>query len=319
MSNFSGATVAGCGRYNAAVRRLIVNADDFGLTPGINRAIAEAHSRGIVTSATLMANSSAFENAVELTSGLPQLSVGCHVILVDGAPLLERSQVKSLISSNASGPVQFHTSLATFAGRALTGQFDESQIEAEATAQIQKLQASGIVVSHLDTHKHTHIFPAVARPLLRAAKACGVPAVRNPFSSRAALSAGLVRTRPTLWKRYLQMRALSRLRMRFLRLVAETRMLTTDGSLGVLTTGMLDPELLEKEIGSIAPGIWELVCHPGYSDADLDRVKTRLRQSRFEELNLLTSFEVRAALSRRGVELLSYRELAASGRPRLAM
>jgi hopanoid biosynthesis associated protein HpnK len=297
------------------VRRLIVNADDFGLTGGINRAIGEAHSQGIVTSATLMANSSAFEDAVNLTRELPQISIGCHVVLVDGAPLLNPLQVRSLIAPKMAQPGRFHSSLARFAARALTGRLDESQIEAEAVAQIRKLQAAGIRVSHLDTHKHTHLFPTVARAILRAARACGIRAVRNPFSPRTALSRGLLRTAPRLWKRSLQVRVLDQLRDRFLRLVADADMITTDGSLGIVAAGVLDLALFEREITLMPPGTWELVCHPGYSDSDLDRVRTRLRDSRIQELKLLVSSEARAILNRQSIDLLSYRDLAAGLKP----
>ena len=161
------------------MRRLIVNADDFGLTSGVNRAIAESHQRGIVTSATLMACGGEFEQAASLTKTMPQLSVGCHVVLVDGRPLSTTSASSSLLLSNS--PPQFRNNLVSFATAAATGRLDEGQIEAEITAQIAKLQSTGVAVSHLDSHKHTHMFPAVLRGMLRAAKSCGVRALRNPF------------------------------------------------------------------------------------------------------------------------------------------
>src|SRR5712672_3642287 len=161
------------------MRRLIVNADDFGLTSGVNRAIVESHTRGIVTSATLMANGRGFEDATRLAKTVPRLSVGCHVVLIDGEPVLDAAQIPSLTSSN-SGGVRFRDGLKSFAARALTGRVNEREIELEATAQIRKLESAGISVSHLDTHKHTHLFPTVLRPVLRAARSCGVRAVRNP-------------------------------------------------------------------------------------------------------------------------------------------
>jgi predicted glycoside hydrolase/deacetylase ChbG (UPF0249 family) len=275
----------------------------------VNRAISEAYSQGIVTSTTLMANASAFEDAVKLTRGLPQLSVGCHVILVDGASILEASKVSSLIAGNSSTGTQFRTSLSSFAGYALRGRLEDAEIEAEATAQIRKLQAHGIEVSHVDTHKHAHIFPAVCRPLLRAARRCGVRAVRNPFVPRTYLGWSVLRQRPRLWVRYLQVCGLQSLRKAFLRAVAEAGMVTTDGSLGIVATGSLDLELFQSIMARLPAGTWEFVCHPGYSDSDLDRLKTRLRESRGEELKLLTSSEARAAITNGGIQLSSYPEL----------
>ena len=294
--------------YNAGMPRLIVNADDFGLTEGVNRAIAEAHCQGIVTSATLMANAGAFEGAVRLAYALPKLSVGCHVMLVDGAHVLESSKIPTLVAKQGHGE-RFHESLSAFARRALMGRLREDEIEAEATAQIRKLQTRGVAVSHLDTHKHTHMFPVVHRPLLRAARACGIPALRNPFSPRVLLSLRALRQRPRLWKRHLQVRGLRRLEADFLRAVAEAGMATTKGCLGVVATGALDLPLFESIVKSIPEGTWEFVCHPGYSDLDLDKVKTRLRKSREEELKVLTSREARSILEQRQVALISYREL----------
>ena len=126
-----------------------------------------------------MANSAAFDDAAVLARANPQLSIGCHLMLVDGQPLQSTEKVPSLVNS-ASGS-RFHDSLVRFAHRAVTGRIRPEELEAEATAQIQKLQNAGITVSHVDTHKHTHVLPQVLRPLLRAARACGVRAVRNPF------------------------------------------------------------------------------------------------------------------------------------------
>ncbi len=96
-----------CAATLDAVRRLIVNADDFGLTEGVNRAIVEAQERGIVTSATLMANASAFEEAASLARSLAarkaRFSVGCHVVLLDGEPLLPADRVASLLQA---GPTE---------------------------------------------------------------------------------------------------------------------------------------------------------------------------------------------------------------------
>src|SRR5213594_3802962 len=132
------------------MRRLIVNADDFGLTSGVNRGILEAHARGIVTSATLMACGRKFQEAASLAAQAPNLSVGCHVVLVDGAPLLNAADVPSLVAGPTS---RFRESLIRFAGVATTGRLDHEQIESEVTAQIRKLQAAGVRVSHLDSHK----------------------------------------------------------------------------------------------------------------------------------------------------------------------
>ncbi len=292
------------------MRRLIVNADDFGLTPGVNRAIVEAHQRGVVTSATMMAGAGAFDDAAEQARATAPhaapLGVGCHVMLVDGAPLLPAVKIPSLASSDGSVS-QFRNTLNRFALAAMTGRLRPNDVEAESAMQIKRIQQAGIAVSHVDTHKHTHMFPAVLRPLLRAAKACGVSAVRNPFEPAYITALG-----PADWgsqKRRWQMRILNTYAPGFRTEVAAQGMRTTDGTLGVLVTGTLNLDLFLQIASRIPVGTWEFVSHPGYNDSDLSRVKTRLRESRQQELEVLTSPEAKRALEERGVQLITYHEL----------
>ncbi len=289
------------------MRRLIVNADDFGFTAGINRAIVEAHTHGIVTSSTLMANGRAFEDAVRSAATIPRLSVGCHVVLIDGEPVLN-ADLSSLTTAD-SGGVRFRDGLKSFAVRALTGHLNPREIEAEASAQIRKLQSAGVSVSHVDTHKHTHLFPSVLRPLLSAARACGVRAVRNPFGPRKPLKSSELLTRPNLWTRYAEVRILRTLADKFREAAKREGVVTPDGTLGVVVTGALDEELFRAIAAVIPDGTWEFVCHPGYNDDDLKSAKTRLRQSRETELHVLTMPEAGELLLSQGIALISYNDL----------
>jgi len=292
------------------VRRLIVNADDFGFTAGVNRGIVEAHSRGIVTSATLMANGPAFAEAAHLANTVPTLSIGCHVVLIDGRPVLSAEQVPSLTSAGL-----FRDGMMTFAARAIAGSIDADEITAEATAQIRKIQAAGIAVSHVDTHKHTHLFPKILRPLLRAAAACGIRVLRNPFGPRLPLRSSDLMARPGLWARAAELRFLGRFAGKFREAVDRDGFVTPDGTLGILVTGALDETLFRAIARSIPQGTWEFVCHPGYNDSDLQGAETRLRESRETELRVLTLPAARELLLQEGIELISYRELLASPFP----
>lgn len=288
------------------MRRLIVNADDFGYTAGVNRAIIEAHTRGIVTSTTLMANGLVFPEAARMASETPRLSVGCHVVLIDGSPLLAPTQVPSL---SASGNPSFRDGLTSFAARAVAGMIDAEEIEAEATAQIRKVQSCGIAVSHFDTHKHTHIFPPVLRPLLRAAANCGVTAVRNPFGPRRPLRSSELLAAPSLWKRTAEVRILRGFARKFRESVDRLGFSTPDGTLGIEVTGVLDERLFRAIAETIPEGTWEFVCHPGYNDADLQSANTRLRESRELELQALTLPSARTLLAENDIELISYKDL----------
>lgn len=291
------------------MRRLIINADDFGFTSGVNRAIVEGHTRGVVTSSTLMATGGAFSEAVELGKTVPQLSVGCHVVLIDGEPVLKSSEIPSLAEANGSG--RFRDGLKSFAARALLGRINPNEVEAEAEAQIRKLQGAGIAVTHFDAHKHTHLFPRILRPVLRAAAACGVGAVRNPFGPRLPLRSQQLMARPNLWMRYAELNVLSPLAAKFRAAVDREGFITPDGTLGIEVTGALDENLFYAIARSIPEGTWEFVCHPGYNDADLQAARTRLRESRETELRVLTLPAARDLLAKEGVELISYRELRA--------
>jgi len=270
----------------------------------VNRAIAEAHARGVVTSSTLMAKGAGFDEAARLAKSLPGLSVGCHVVLIDGEPVLDAERIPSLTASR-----RFRDGLKTFAARALAGRLAAEEIQAEAAAQIRKIQSVGIAVSHVDTHKHTHLFPQVLRPLLRAARDCGVHAVRNPFGPRMPMKSSQLLARPNLWTRYAEVRILRRFAGKFRESVDREGFSTPDGTLGIEVTGTLDETLFHAIARSIPEGTWEFVCHPGYNDADLRAAKTRLRESRETELRVLTLPAAREVLSGEGIQLISYHDL----------
>jgi hopanoid biosynthesis associated protein HpnK len=287
------------------VRHLIVNGDDLGFTRGVNRAIMEAHQAKIVTSATLMAQGAEFDEAVRLAQSVPSLSVGCHIVLIGGCPLLPAQEVPSLVAEPAT-PGSFRSGWGVFVAAALSGRLMAKEIEAEATAQIRKLQQAGVAVTHVDTHKHVHIFPQVLQPLLRAAKACGVRAVRNPFEP---VQLGLLIQEIRLWQRWFGIGVLNAFAGTFRRMVRDAGMISPEGIFGVVATGRLDTSLFRYMIEHIPQGTWELVCHPGYDDAQLRSLSTRLRESRQKELQMLTSPEIPALLAKNDIQLLSYRDL----------
>jgi predicted glycoside hydrolase/deacetylase ChbG (UPF0249 family) len=267
------------------LRRLIVNADDFGLTDGINRAVLELHQLGALHSTTLMAATPRFPDAVEISSQQDSLGVGCHIVLVDGTPVANPAAIPTLLdpTSGRRNGACFRVTLGEFVRDLYLGRIDRTHIEQEAIAQILRLRQAGVAVTHVDTHKHTHMFPAVLDAVMRAAKACDIQAIRNPFepmwSVAATPDAGLVRT----W----QVRLLGTLRHNFWRTVRQRNFATTDGCLGVAATGTLEETTLRTMLGRLPEGTWELVCHPAYLDAELLATRTRLQQSRQVELSAL--------------------------------
>jgi len=278
------------------VPQLIVNADDFGLTAGVNRAIIELHAAEVLTSATLMAQAPATEQAVEMARAMPTLGVGCHVVLVDGAPVLEPTALRTLVHHETGS---LYPTLGSFLKRLLTGRIRPKEIETEAAAQIALLQSYGLRLTHVDTHKHTHMFPSVLRPLLRAARAAGIHSVRNPFEPLWSLD--VTPNAPDM--RRLQVTLLRRFEPKFRSIVAEEGFTTTDGAIGVLATG-IDIETVRAMMLAMPEGTFELVSHPGYKDADLERANTRLLASRELERNALMAIK-----EFRGVNLVSFAEI----------
>jgi predicted glycoside hydrolase/deacetylase ChbG (UPF0249 family) len=267
-----------------------------------------------------MANGAAFADAVTAARSAPNLSVGCHVVLVDGTPVSPPDAVDTLLAIRSAEPEKFYSSLSAFAARAMLGGFDSDQLVAEITAQIRKIQSAGLVVTHLDTHKHAHIFPEILAALLRAARICGVRAIRNPFVPLQAMPARLFKGKPDLWKRYGQVRMLHTFSGPFRQRTKRAGLLTPNGVLGVIETGSAanhddSPDgssgyssLLRQTLANLPEGTWELVCHPGYNDADLRRAGTRLLQSREEERRFLASPELKRFLEEQEIQIVSYRE-----------
>jgi predicted glycoside hydrolase/deacetylase ChbG (UPF0249 family) len=150
-------------------KRLIVNADDFGRTPGVNRGVIEAHARGVVTSATLMVNAPAAAEAAQLARAHPQLGVGLHLSLTGGASTLPPDQVRSLVDANGHLPPKLD-GLAKAEAR---------EILAEARAQLRRFrELTGGLPTHLDSHHHAHRLPTVLEALVTLSWETGLP-VRN--------------------------------------------------------------------------------------------------------------------------------------------
>jgi predicted glycoside hydrolase/deacetylase ChbG (UPF0249 family) len=234
---------------------------------------------------------------MELARAKPSLGVGCHVVLVDGEPVLSAQNLPTLLDLRTG---RFHPMLGVFLKLLLTGRIRSSEIEAETTAQINLLHSNGLRLTHIDTHKHAHMFPAVLRPVLRAARAAGIRAVRNPFEPAWSLRA----THGAPWIRRAEVRLLRLLEPTFRRIVAEEGFTTTDGALGVLATGTLDSKTISSLLRNLPEGAWELVTHPGYNDSDLAQAHTRLLASRETEREALSALEQFP-----GIERISFADL----------
>jgi chitin disaccharide deacetylase len=261
------------------VKKLVVNADDFGFTRDVNAGIVQAHREGILTATTLMANGAAFDDAVRLAREVPTLDVGCHLVLV-GADPYPRT-VAALIRALAVRKIRVYD---------------------ELRAQIVKIADAGIAPTHLDTHKHTHLLPPVLDAVARLSEEFCIPWVRRPFDFPMD-AAGVP------WTRRAVSGSLGFIRRRFARILKAHGCRTTDHFAGFLITGHYDAVQLAALIRNLPEGTTEFMCHPGYCTEELNATHTRLKESRQQELNALTSPLVREALQDAGVELVSFAQL----------
>jgi hopanoid biosynthesis associated protein HpnK len=284
------------------MKRLIVNADDFGLTPGVNRAIIECHARGIVTSATLMANMPAFDDAVALAGAHPSLGVGLHFNITEGHSVAGASRVRSLLDDRG----EFLGTSTALLRRALLGRLRVEEVVVELRAQIEKALAAGIRLTHVDSHKHSHALPSIAAAMARTIGEYGIRAMRTPrehwrHDPRPASRKLIARSTGAF--------ALSQLCRASETTLRRMSVKTTAAFHGVARTGYWSKPWLLGLIEQLPEGDSELMCHPGYDDDDLGQLKTRLRGSRESELKLLTDPDVAAKLQEQGVRLIDFSAL----------
>jgi len=264
------------------VRKLVVNADDFGFTRDVNRGIVEAHRNGILTATTLMATGAAFDDAVGLARENPDLDIGVHLVLVGEPP--------------------FPITMPQLMPAILLGRI---RIYDELRAQVRRIVDAGLEPTHLDTHKHTHLLPPVLDVVARLSEEYKIPWVRRPFDLPLTPA-----TRPAIgWAKRATSQALSVVRNRFARVLARHGCRSTDHFAGFQITGRYSAAELAELIRTLPQGSTEFMCHPGFCGDELRTARTRLKESRERELNALTSPEVRVALAESGVELVSYRSL----------
>ena len=264
---------------------LIVNADDFGYTRDVNSGIIEAHRKGILTATTLMANGQAFDDAVRLARENPKLDVGCHLVLIGGTSMLTGEpyprSVPDLIHAVVMRKIKPYPELRD---------------------QIRKIQAAGLKPLHLDTHKHSHLFPHILEIVAKLSEEFHIPFVRRPFDF--PMRPGKVPlSRRMISKTFLIVAS------KFEQSLVRYNCKSTNFFAGFALTGAFTSEELVQLIRELPDGSTEFMCHPGHCGPELLASKTRLKQSRAEELAALVSPEVREALRECNVRLVRYSDL----------
>ena len=295
-----------------AIRALVVNGDDFGLTPGVNAGIVEAHVRGVLTSASLLANAPGTDEAILLARRTPTLGVGCHLALVDADPVLRASELPTLAPGG-----HFRPTWQAFIVDALAGRIEPNEIERELTAQIQRLTTAGLTLTHLDTHKHVHAFPPVFKVVARLAQRFGIPTVRIPFEPRSLALVASCFNRRGARRQAIENLASAPWAWRDRRLLRHHQLTPAPVFLGRVLTGMFTAADVSALLKQVAEGVSEWMTHPGYPDTALRSVRTRLRQERAAEVAILTDPATIDIVRREGIVLVRHgdRAWSAARRP----
>lgn len=278
--------------------RLIVNADDFGLSGAINEGIVIANRMGLVTSASIMPVGKAFEHALQKLGEAPKLDVGVHLTLVAEEPLIRKK------STLLNGGNRFPKDIASFMVAYFKGGIKLSDIRREWCAQIEKALDRGLAITHLDSHQHVHVLPGIAEITQELAEHYRVPFVRIPSESfkwymfRDFRSAGRLAGDLAL-KTFC---ALSRNR------TERTISCDMPRFLGFFFGGRLDAACLNRILESTIPGsTYELMCHPGFAPLEPEYRKWNYRHE--TELMTLASPGLRSELENKGIRLCRFSDL----------
>ncbi len=282
------------------MKRLIVNADDFGIHAAVNRGIAAGYNVGIITSTSLMAGGAAFADAVRVVGECPGLGVGVHLTLVGGGyPVLSTQSVPSLLDETG----RFLPSHPVFIARYLAGKINLAEVERELTAQVEKICDAGIVPTHFDSHQHLHVLPGIFAVVTKLAARFDIRAIRKPaepicFFGGMLPSPGRVAGRC----------ALSLLAAWSMRNAKLAGLAVADHFYGMLAGGQLNENRLQALIDSLPEGASEIMTHPGLGGEELTQIFPWGYHWE-EELKALLSPKVRERIRNGNVQLISFREL----------
>jgi hopanoid biosynthesis associated protein HpnK len=280
-------------------RRIVINADDFGLSEAVNSAVDRAHTEGVLTSATIMANMPAADEAVKIAKKLPGLGVGVHLNLSEGKPLSEDSSVDSLLNSNGEFTLSpFKLSVLSIAGHNI-----RNAIRTELTAQIQWLLDKGLTPTHLDSHYHVHTLPTIFPIVCDLARRFEIPAVRYTFEPKDICRMPW----PLPAEHGRQNAARARLMAKINR-IQNSRFLRTDALFGIAHKGKLDVSFFKAVALYSSAQTAEVMTHPGLADAPGPQ-ETKLQHQQRIELEALCSQRTKQHFDDAKIKLTHYANL----------
>ena len=274
---------------NPERRRLIVNADDFGLSHSVNEAVIRAHREGILTTASLMVNEPGFEEAVGLAKDNPRLGVGLHLTLLHGHSALVADKIPGLVNSRgefSNSPVG--VGMNYFFKRGL-----REQLRAEIHAQFEKFRSTGLPLDHVNGHLHLHLHPSVFSILMEDAEKLGI---RHMRLTRDCLSRSRRMSKGFWFYRVSHATIFEALSSRARKSLADRKIKHAQITFGLLQDSRVDEDYILKLLPELPSGDSELYSHPS-----LDKFK--------HEFDALVSPRVKARVSKLGIELIRYQDL----------
>lgn len=281
------------------MRKLIINADDFGLHKTINSGIIKGFQGGVITSTSIMPTACDFDHAVNLALQNPHLGVGIHLTLVGETPVCSLKKVRSLITAQD----QFFSKYPHFLWRFITQQIRLTEIKTEFSAQIEKVIQAGITLTHLDSHQHLHILPGIIDIVIELAKHYKIAAIRIP--DEAYFFTGKF---PFSYGRIIARNGLTLLARAARRKGREHGIQMPDHFFGMLAGGNLSEEYLLNIIEILPSGTSEIMIHPGEDDGELES-QFCWNYNWQAELSAITSPHVTQSIQRNKVRLISFGEL----------
>lgn len=283
-------------------RRLIVAADDFGMSAGVNAGILRAYRDGILTDTSLMVNGQAFAEATELARANPGLSVGLHLMLVQGRCAAPPASIPLLADADGifgNAPVWAGMRFFFVPGV-------RAQLRREIIAQLDKFLATGLPLSHVDGHLTIHMHPVVVDVLVDVCQQYGIRAVRLP---REPLAPALRYDRRHVLRKLFEATSFNALSRWARPRLQRARLRHPDRMFGLHQTGHVSEEYLLSVLADLPPGVNEVYCHPALIDDEARRWRPADYESE-QELAALTSPRVRAAIDQAGIELITYHQIA---------
>ena len=279
------------------LKKIIVNADDFGRHELINRAVERAFNSGCLKSASFMAGGVAFDDAVRLAKKIPALGIGIHFTLANGNPVLPPKEIPSLVTEEGI----FHGDYLKFLKRYLTGKISLAEVQSELAAQLEKISHAGLKLTHFDSHQHLHHVPGIIEITLQLAQTAEIKAMRV---ANTKLFDGELDSFGKFFGRL----GLGSLAKFAAHSAHKKNFATPEHFAGIVAGESVNENFMLKLIGNLREGTTEVMLHPGIDNKILTNF-CQWDHDFEEELTAVTSPKVLNLLAEKNIAAINFSDL----------